>query len=187
MSESSSCRVWLEPVRMDQGGLLYERDRDVVFLPARVSGHVEELPWEVSFVLAAGDDLGFEEVTIRRRPDGPPIAANMVRSVPLGEIKEEAIRQAAQHLTKTDDPDTLEPSWDRPPIHLQGVFTKPGRRPVTSDLLEEAAGHYEEARRLGRRDHLIWIAERMHVSRATAARYLRRAIDAGYVTTEEEQ
>lgn len=188
MSESSSCRVRLDPVRMDQGGLLYERERDVVFLPERVTGHVDDLPWEVDFTLeATGDGVAIREITIKARPDGPAIDANMVRSVPLGLVKDEAVRQAAQHLRKTEEEGKLELGVHPPPIHLEGAFTKRGRRPVTTDLLREAAGHYEEARRLGRRDHLIWIAEQMHVSRATAARYLRRAIDEGLVTTEEEQ
>ena len=187
MSDESSCHVWLDPVRMDQGGLVYEQGRDVVFLPARITGHAGELPWDVSFVLAATDGVGFEEVTLRRRPDGPSIAADTIRSVPLGAIKEEAVRQAAQHLIKTDEPGTFVPSFDALPIHLEGAFTKRGRRPVTDEVIQEAAKHYEEARRLGKRNHTIWIAEQMHVSRATASRYLERARKAGYVTKENDR
>jgi hypothetical protein len=170
---------------MDGGGLMFEQGRDVVFLPARITGHAGELPWDVSFVLAATDGVGFEEVTLRRRPDGPSIAADTIRSVPLGAIKEEAVRQAAQHLIKTDEPGTFVPSFDALPIHLEGAFTKRGRRPVTDEVIQEAAKHYEEARRLGRRDHTIYVSEQMHVSRATAARRLKDAREAGYVKEDD--
>lgn len=180
--------VQIRPVDITGPGVLHRSGADMLHVPDRIEAEVVGFPWKITFTLAqsAGDDPAPEVTELRftRRPGGIPIGADVTRLFPLGEATAKAVQQASSRWVQTAEGtwalDPTSPSADR-----VRAGTKKQQRRVTDDVLQEAANAYMEAKRLGRKDHLLYIAEACHVSRATASRYLGRAASAGLITEDK--
>ena len=175
--------VQIEPVAISGAGVLHQQGNDVVHIPAMIRASVLGLPWDVSFTIGLSDDdelvPEITELRMRQRKGGAPIGVDLIRSFRLGLARDEAVKAASTHWIRAGD------SWR---LDFEGVSprrmkaaTQRRSRRVTDADVRRAAEAYQEAKRSGRRDCLVAVAEACGVSRATAARYVNRAIEAGII------
>lgn len=164
-------------------GLLTRHRGAVWFTPSRITAAVDDEPWRVSFVLDLGDDdrHHLTEVRLTAKPDGPPIAVEMIRRVRLGAAVDEALRSATTEVDATGDGVSLTvgvgQSWQHAPAELATVLRRPGRK-VPAGEVDAAADLYRAATAAGG-DGLAAVVAGLHVSRATAARRIKLARQRG--------
>lgn len=179
--------VQIRPVDITGPGVLHKSGADMLHVPQKIEAEVAGFPWKITFTLSqsAGDDPIPEVTELRfsRRPGGMPISADVTRLFPLGEATAKAVQQASSRWVETS-PGTFALDPALPSADRVRAGTKRQQRRVTDDVLSQATDAYLEAKRQGRKDHLMFIADACHVSRATAHRYLNRAIEAGLITQE---
>ena len=162
---------------------MHIRGDEMLKVPGLIRARVREGEWDVSMVirLVEGDTLPeIDEITVRRRPNGAPIGADVMRLLHLGDAKDRAIRLASTRYVRSG-PDT----WTLDPRELttahRGIVTRRRGRTVDDTAIALAAEAFRQAKSDGRRDHLLAVAKACNVSRSTADRYIRRAIASGLI------
>ena len=174
--------VRIDPVAISGAGVLHRQGNDMVHIPAEIHARVLGLPWEVAFTVGIPDDgeliPEITELHIRQREDGAPIGADLIRSFRLGRARDEAVK-IASHRWVSAGGDRWMLDFDPVSPRRMKAATQRRSRRVTDEDVRRAAVTYQEAKRTGRRDCLVAVAVACGVSRATAARYVNRAIDAG--------
>ncbi len=176
--------VQIEPVNTTGPGMRHRADGDQVHIPDEIRGEITGLPWRVRFALRLSNDdeltPDVADLRVEQVPDGPPVTSGALRSIPIAEARRIALRMAATRWVEVDGRWVMD--WSQVSADRLGDATRRPYRRVTDDDLRRTADLYREAkRRPGMRDHLIYLAERLVVSRATAARYLARARAAGMI------
>ena len=181
--------VQIRPVAITGPGVAHWTGDGMIHVPDEIHAEVMGLPWEVTFTVRPSEDDDMSpditDLHIRQRPGGEPLGADLLRAFRLGDARDQAVAKAASRWELNPATGKLQLDWDSVPKYLTKSVTKRSQRRVTDDVVRQAADTYLEAKRLGRRDHLMAIAEACHVSRATAHRYLNRAIEAGLVPKDD--
>lgn len=188
MTTAEAWEVQIAAVDITGPGVVHRQGDDRVHIPEEIRASIVGLPWEVSFTvrLSNDDDMVPEiaELRITQKKDGEPIGVDLVRSFRLGLARDRAVQQASSRWVLSDDGTKWQLDFAPVAERRARMATQRRSRRVTDDVLRQAAEAYREAKSAGRRDHLVNIAETCHVSRATASRYLARAIDAGLIEEE---
>jgi hypothetical protein len=160
-------------------------EADMVHIPETIYARIVDLPWDVTFTLrmSEGDDPvpELDEVNVKRRPGGEAPPADVGRLFRMGEAIMQAKVRATGRLVPVEG---TERRWvlevnavdeDR----VRSATRKHSGRRRDVDL-RPAVAAYNDAKATGR-PHLAHIMTACNVSRATASRYVRRAIDAGLI------
>jgi len=185
--------MWLEPLAMNGPQVLVkgERENELISIPIPIIATVDDgtLAWDVvvRIGLADVDDPTpvADEITIRRRPGGPPAAAAALRGVPIAAIVRDAVTMAATVFVASTDAKgqtVLRVSSDsvglRPSARKIRSTLKPqsGRRNAPDSAEdEEALRLYELAKDTRRADPYRWVGEQLGVSRSSAHLKVTRA------------
>lgn len=138
--------------------------------------------WEVDLTIRpdpvtlapAIDDVG----RIRRLGDRP-IPNDILRSLGMGRILEEVVRQQCIRYEKVGNRWVGRPFNDPSSAELRSVLKPPRPRQVPQAEVEKAAEQYRAALAEGRRDATMAVAEALSLSRPTAARRIQKAREQG--------
>jgi hypothetical protein len=144
-----------------------------------ITAHVTDpaLPFDMD-VRIVGDGiedpiLVCDELHIYRRPGGPPVTSSALRAIPLREIIEET-RDKCVEPWPQPDPET----WNYG-VGASNAFTRraprKSRRTILENELGEVAEVWNAAASSGARATTQAVADHFNVSRATAARAVKKA------------
>jgi hypothetical protein len=191
-------QVQISPETFDAPGLIHVADDgDAIYIPARIHARVVGLAFDVSFVLQIPGVVDVHvatprsvepelvELTVRQRRGGPPPGAALFRALAIAGAEQQAVLKASSTLVATED-ESGRTLWSRtysgPASERVKAATQ--RHRVTDDDLRDAARAYRDSKGQPG-DRLILVAEACNISRATAARRVRRAKGLGILEEED--
>ncbi len=164
-----------------------------LFLPCRYTLEDDEAAagnLEVDVVVEDGRPIA-ERVIVQRRPGGPSVTAESLRTIPLGRyLRASAVIAAMKGEQKDDGSITLEPveatsDADTLVDADRRAAGRGRRRTVTADHLAEVARVYEaelgRAREGGQAGPTAAVARHWTVARPTASRWVRLARERGFL------
>jgi|GEM_PF-5135726 len=148
------------------------------FHPQHITFRIEDAPWDVEGVIytdTSGDGPKIVSLTITAHDGGQAISPDMIRGIKLGAARDEAIRQLSHRVKRVGDKlipvDRPLPASTRP---SRVARSRKGRR-ITDNDLTEASNAVRAAVAAGRTDITYAVAERLHLSTATAGRRIALA------------
>lgn len=115
-------------------------------------------------------------------PDGLPITASMVHDLPLGQMFDEAIGQAAVAATALASPQLFVTLEEATAARAEALASRRGRPVSEENLLKVAA-----IVRANTYDPRQEVRRELHVSERTASRWIAEARSRGLVTEEENK
>jgi hypothetical protein len=151
--------------------------------PSRIYAYPDDpdLPYEVHMEIVATPDgvHEIERLVVERRPGGPAVTASGLRAVHVAML----LRDAVDRWEQEPHFDPSAGTWVSPvPTTTTGKRRGPTSKITDVDLPAVAAAY-----RQGREGHrgTEAVRETFGVSRSTAHRAVRRAVDAGHLTEDE--
>ena len=162
----------------------------LITIPYRFTAIVDDdrdVDWDVTFIVQGNEESGdhqVEEVTIRRRPGGPPASAAGVRRIPLGRYLVEALGMAMTTWIVTEnahgepglssiEPDPAKPTERQRERAARVATTK--RNADSYQRADEALFLYQRAKALGTPNPFQHVGDQLGVGRSMAHRYVQQA------------
>ncbi|MDX6648159.1 MAG: hypothetical protein QOJ97_110 [Solirubrobacteraceae bacterium] len=126
------------------------------------------------------------ELVCRRRDGGRPVTGHALRKLPIGAYVRSALSIVA---TTAREGELSQHAFASPALldaldHELASRARRGQR-VPDEVLRRAAELYLDAPATGVGDRLDVLKDALHVSRSTAARYVRRARELGHLPPKE--
>lgn len=161
----------------------------LAFLPAERTFDDEGLPYVVNMtvgLLNDAGDLGCTRLEVLRRPGGPPVGSQRIRTLPLRELEDLTLTSA----TATHD-EAAGGGWflsdeQAPDLAAATTRRRPGSPPVPDETLRLALAIHTEATDAGRRDALKFTREQLaerhgiYGQRSTVHSWIQKAKEAGF-------